>query len=571
MWAAMLLVATSALALASVWRDSPIVDEVPHIGAGYSYIADRTYQLNPEHPPLAKDLAGLALLPLHINPNFLEQYNAAHPDEINDQWSFGRALIFHSGVDPIKIVHAAKLPMLIFFLLSGILIFTWTSKTYNPRAGLLAVFLFTLCPTVIAHSRFVTTDVAALFGVLFATYFFIRFLSKPSAFSFVIGAIAFGIALLTKFSTFLLGPYFLILALVWGWIHYRHFKEKLRPAIQALALMIVGFIIVVGPVYQFHITNYTSARQKHESIELLRSFPGIMANIVIWGSDKPVIRPYAQYGLGLTMVTQRAAGGNQTYFMGQVSSQSFKSYFPIVFLIKETLPFLILLLAALWIGFIRSLRANGSLREKIKNGFPEIAMLLWIAIYGASTISSNLNIGIRHLMPIYGFLFILTAGQIEKLIEAKKWARKALYVLAAWAVLEFAFVYPYYLTYFNELAGGPSGGHSYVVDSNLDWGQDLWRLADYVKENKISKIYVDYFGWADQEFYIGKPFIWSQGGTFKNSSDFFAANPQGGWLAISATYFQQASIKQSDFYHWLKSYKPETVIGNSIFVYHLTR
>lgn len=563
--------ATGLLALASVWHDSPIVDEVPHIGAGYSYIADRTYQLNPEHPPLAKDLAGLALLPLHINPNFLDQYNEAHPGAVNDQWSFGRALIYHSGVDPIKIVHAAKLPLLIFFLLSGFLIFAWSVKTYNKRAAFFGVFLFSLCPTVIAHSRFVTTDVAALFGVLFATYFFVRFLSRPSAPSFIIGAIAFGIALLTKFSTFLLVPYFLILAVIWGWTHYRHFKGMMRPVISTVALMVVGFIIIVGPVYQFHISNYPAARQKYESIELLRSFPGIMANMVIWGSDKPIIRPYAQYGLGLTMVTQRAAGGNQTYFMGQVSSQSFKSYFPIVFLLKETLPFLILLLAAIWIGFKRSLRAHGSLREKIQNGFPEITMLLWIIIYGASTISSNLNIGIRHLMPIYGFLFILVAGQIERLVETKKWIRKTLYVLGAWSVLEFAFIYPYYLTYFNQLAGGPSGGYNYVVDSNLDWGQDLWRLADYIKENNISKIYVDYFGWADQEFYIGSEFIWSQGGQFKNASDFFTANPQGGWLAISATYFQQASIRPGDFYYWLKSYKPETVVGNSIFVYHLTR
>src|SRR3989344_1956828 len=111
-----LVAIASVVAVASAWRDSPIVDEIPHIGAGYSYVTGQTYQFNPEHPPLAKDLAGLAILPLNINSDFLANYNTAHHDIVNDQWNFGRTLIYHSSVNPITLVHLAKLPLILFFI-----------------------------------------------------------------------------------------------------------------------------------------------------------------------------------------------------------------------------------------------------------------------------------------------------------------------------------------------------------------------------------------------------------------------------------------------------------------------
>ncbi len=567
-----LIIGASILTLASVWHDAPIVDEVPHIGAGYSYIADQTYQFNPEHPPLAKDLAGLALKTLPIPSDFLATYNAAHPGVVNDQWNFGRQLIYHSGVDPIAIVHAAKLPLILFFILSGILIFAWTKRTYNPRAAFIAVFLFTLSPTIIAHSRFVATDVAALFGILFSSYFFYKYLDHQSKKNFVWAGLAFGVALLTKFSTFLLVPYIIILAFLWAWSHRYSFGATIRLLIKSVLILAFGFILVVGPVYQYHILNYPPEKQKSDSANQLKSFPGILAETVAWGSDKPVLRPYAQYGLGLIMATQRASGGNRTFFLGQVSGQSFKTYFPIVFGLKEPIPLLVLILLALWTGLTTWRAYRGTLKEKVSHHFSAVTMVLWVLLYAATSISSNLNIGIRHLLPIYGFIFVLTAGQIEYVLHShKKWIRFAVYGLFVWYLLECLMIFPYYLTYFNEFAGGPSGGHRYVVDSNLDWGQDLWRLGDYVKQHQIQKIYVDYFGWAEQEFYLGQPFVWLQGGTYTSAESFFASNPNGGWLALSATYFAESTLNPSGSYYWLTNYKPEAVIGNSIFVYHITR
>ena len=563
--AGLLIAVASVVAIASAWHDAPIVDEDPHIGAGYSYIAGHTYEFNPEHPPLAKDFAGLALTFLHINPKILPAVETA----VNDQWNFGRSLIYHSGVDPILLIHVARLPLILFFIFCGWLVFLWARKTYNHRAALLAVFLFAFCPTIIAHSRFVTTDIPALFGVLFAAYFFLKYVKEQSTCNFWLASVSFGISLLTKFSTFLLVPYFLLLAIVWPWVnHQNYFKPTLRLLGKTILMMAIGFIVIVGPIYELHVFDYPPAQQKHDAETILTGYqiPPV-SNLVIWGSDKPVIRAYAQWGLGLAMVFQRAVGGNRTYFLGQLSSTSFKSYFPVVYALKEPIPFLILLFCALWLGGQFWVRKRGPFKNKLKEHFLPFAMLLWIVIYLGTSIDANLNIGIRHLLPIYGFIFILVAGQIEPLFESKKWIKIIIFILLGWYITEFASVYPYYLTYFNEFAGGPSGGYRYVVDSNLDWGQDLWRLGDYVKANHIQKIYLDYFGWAEQSFYLGNSFEWMHAGQYTSKAEFLRDNPSGGWLGVSASYYQESTVDPAKPYAWLG--KPTTTIGHSIFVWHI--
>ena len=163
--------------------------------------------------------------------------------------------------------------------------------------------------------------------------------------------------------------------------------------------------------------------------------------------------------------------------------------------------------------------------------------------YWAISINTNLNIGIRHLIPVYGGTAILVAGQLSVLYEhvkAKKTYLAFVGVMCAWLLAETIMVFPYYLTYFNEFAGGPSGGHRHVVDSNLDWGQDLKRLADWVDANNIKKISLDYFGWADPSYYLGDKAVWIRNGRYTNAGEFVRDNPDGGYIAVSVTFYQQS-------------------------------
>ena len=599
-----IVISALGLAIASVWDDSPIVDEIPHIGSGYSYVIKGDMRLNPEHPPLAKDLAGFAMSFLDLKQTVFEtQY---WQTDINGQWNFGRNLLFNSGNDAIKAAHAAKLPELLFFVFSGILIFVWTKKLYGRKAATLALFLFPFSPTVIDHSRYVTTDVPACFGILLATFFFVRYLENSSVKNLIIAGLALGIGELTKYSVFLLIPLFPALAVVYALVNST--KSKIFNSFLAIRntafVIAIAYIFVVWPVYGLHTMNYPPERQLSDTTYNLGSYGNrLIADKVVWASDKPFIRPLAQYGLGLLMVAQRSIGGNDTYFLGEVSKNAWKKYFPIVYFLKEPLAFWFLVIAIWLYWSVKWQPAKISIKhlfrkcgDWIKEHFHEFAMLSWLALYWYSSIKANLNIGVRHLMPTYGFVYILVAGQVTTMAQNLKFKKHnnkmgakslfftfhfSLFTLLGWYLYENISVYPYYLTYFNQVAllrpswatdgqaGYISGGHNYVVDSNVDWGQDAKRLGDWLDKNNVSKIYLDYFGWADADYYINAEYVWLNAGRFKSARDFLRENPQGGYIAVSASFFMGSRGNPVNNYIWLDDYKPVAYIGNSIFVWHI--
>lgn len=577
----LIVLVSLVLAVTSLWDDSFIVDEIPHVGAGYSYITKGDFRLNPEHPPLAKDLAGLALSLLSIDQSaFSSRYWI---DDINGQWNFGRTLIYNPANDVNAVTRTAKTTMLIFFVLSAWLIFRWTKELYGGQnASLLALFLFIFSPTVIAHSRFVTTDMPALFGVLLGTYFFVKFLQKPGFWRFGLAALAFGVAQLTKFSVVLIAPLFVLMVITWCIANSYSFRRSAVLFVRSLLLMAVGIIIVVWPVYALHTMNYPPEKQRTDTEFHLASYGNrLFADPVVWASDKPVIRPLAHYATGILMVNQRSVGGNTTFFLGEVRNYAWKQYFPVVYAIKEPLAFWILaIIAALFaagqlkLGNLRFKKA----KDLLKKHFAEFSMLLWVAIYWYLSINANLNIGVRHLLPTYGFIFILVSGQIISLGRRlwKNYGNKVhifydviIYGLLGWYLLSNLSVYPHYLTYFNQLAGGSAGGHQYVVDSNLDWGQDLKRLTMWVEENNVSKIHLDYFGWADQSYYLKNKLVWIGAGTYKDARDFLAQNPAGGYIAVSASFYMGSRGDPVNNYIWLDVYRPIATIGNSIFVWEI--
>jgi len=584
-FATAIILVSLVLAISSFWNDSLIVDEIPHVGSGYGYVEKLDYRLNPEHPPLAKALAATPLLFLDLKQDAFQ--TRFWLTDINGQWDFGRFLIFQSGNNADLITRAVKFPILIFFVLAAVLMYKWASKLYGKSAGLIALTLFSFSPTILAHSRFVTTDVPALFGVLLATYFFINYLRTPITKNLWLAGIAFGIAILTKFSTFLLAPYFLILALVFGAIK----KSAIRHSLYAICIFIIGFVLIVWPVYYVFTFNYPPERQAADTHFLLGSFGNrTLAGIVEWLADKPLIRALGQYGLGLLMVGQRAVGGNTTYFLGEVSSEGWRYYFPVVYALKEPLAWWALVIISLlfiaWQIKLKNIsRFMFYVSGFIKNHLVEFAMLLWLAIYWATSINSNLNIGVRHLLPTYPFAIILVAGQITRIYQKLKIKyqndkSKIKYLIfnILFFILMFSYIYenikvwPYYLTYFNQLAGGPSGGYRYVVDSNLDWGQDLKRLSQWVEKNNIQAIHLDYFGWSDPVYYLGTKFKWLTVEQYKNAQDFINKTG-GGYIGVSATFFMGSrgvrQLADEKSYAWLQRYEPVAIIGNSIWVWEL--
>lgn len=611
------------LTLGSMWNDSGTFDEVAHIPAGYSYLTRLDYRLNPEHPPLVKVLSAISLW-LFSHPLFPDN-NPAWTEGINEQWVVGNTFLYGMGNDADSILFWSRIPTLLLAVLTAGVLFLWARKRFNQKIAALALFFFIFSPTILTHSKYVTTDIGATLGMILGITAFVAFLENRSWKNTILLGLAFGTAQLIKFSLVMLIPIYFILLTTWIFTRpYLHIHERIYLGARLFAKTIIAGLIgllLIWTVYAIFTAHYPPERQYRDTETILSTSgfrPGVNFNLFL--TKYELTRPLGEYVLGVLMANQRRAGGNTTYFMGEVSSEGWASFFPLIYLFKEPLGLHILTIIALWFGakkIARSLKEN---REGIRTRitmwiemhFTEFAALITILFYWGISVASPLNIGIRHIIPTFPFIFILIAKEIT---EWLRWHDSAdpstwggwlqniyqLYIKAIpkflivaliliWMILSSISIFPHFMSYYNELAplaaralsmattdgsvpltglagGGPLYGYTIAVDSNYDWGQDLKRLAAFVKEQKIEKINLDYFGGAVPRYYLGDKFEpwWS------------ARGPASGWFAVSATLRQGAfgkigpgfSRKPEDSYEWLKKHKPIDRIGYSIFIYQL--
>ena len=575
------------LAFFSIQEDVFTFDETAHITAGYSYLAQNDYRLNPEHPPLIKDLAALPLLSLGLNfPKDSSEWAMEDGPAWWHQFNIATEFLYNSGNNPDLMMLYSRTMMILFLVLSACLLFYTARKFFGNNVAVLSLFLFCLEPNILAHGRLVTTDIGATFGVVLATLFWLNFLKEPCWKNIIFAGLAFGTAMLLKFSLILLIPFFIIITFAYLWTN----KEKISVSGifkylgKSILVGLVGMLFVVYPVYQYHVSKEPLDRQIRDAKLTLEStsIPKPLAKADVWLCSNNITRPFGQYFLGVLMVLNRGATGNTTYFMGEISASGWKTYFPIIYSLKVPGTFLLLLLVSLLyaVSMIKKpiwVETFSRLRQWLKNHFPEFAMLTFVLIYWATSISSALNIGVRHLMPVFPFTILLVSVVIIKILERPflgkphtKLKYTALGIVLVWQAISIWAIYPNFLSYFNEIAGGPENGYIYATDSNLDWGQDLKRLKKWTDEKGINKIYVDYFGGGNIQYYFGEKYLpwWGS----KNEKEL----PKGSYLAVSINQLQGGRAEAingfdqpTDYYRWLDKYQPVAVIGYSIFVYRL--
>lgn len=584
------------LATASMWHDSAIFDETAHIGAGYSYLTERDMRLNPEHPPLVKDLAAFPLLFLQLN--FPTNTNAWQ-NQVNGQWDQGGPFLFEFGNNAENILHAARFPIILLAVFFGALLFRWVRKHYGAPTALLTLFFYCFSPTVLAHSRFVTTDIAAALGFFIGITSFVWFLRSPTTPRIITTGILFGIVELLKFSLFLLAPTYIILTGVW--LFAIREKRALELYTKLFAIFAIG-AVVIWTVYAWHVWNYPVEKQLTDIQAQVGGFKiHAFVDLDMFLVRHSFTRPLGQYLFGVMMVTQRTAGGNSAYFLGHVSSKGWHSYFPTIFALKETLGFLILMLTALCLGIMRIIKSEEksltALRAWLRDHFAIFASITMVAIYWASSIANPLNIGIRHVLPTFPFLYFLTARELVLWIKqpiltpaaSLRDILRAFYhailtpipkifyiaLLCFWITLGIIASFPFYLSYYNELAGGTWHGYFIATDSNYDWGQDLERLADFADKHPEQKIYLDYFGGSTahngaQKYWLGEQFVpWYSS---------FGPPPAGSYFAVSANSLMGSQAipigdfppqKPEDTYPWLRNVEPFGRAGTSIFIYQV--
>ncbi|MBM3257466.1 MAG: glycosyltransferase family 39 protein [Candidatus Liptonbacteria bacterium] len=620
-----LLAAALGLLLWGAFTDALIVDEQAHIPAGYAYLYRLDYRLNPEHPPLLKALSAFPLG--FLRPAFPDD-RPSWQEEINSQWTVGDEFLFQVGNDANLLIPLSRLGSILLTLLAIFFLYRLGRENLGSWWALIPAALFALSPTILGHGHYVTTDVAAAFGVILATFYFLRFLKAPSQDRLFAASVALGIALLIKFSTVFLLPYFFLLSLFSAWIASPTWSRALLTAVKnrvgpTLLITFAAYAFVVYPVYAVFTLRYPEARQQADTAYLLSSFEGgppaagtickpmrCIAEATIAATKNPFTRPLAQYSLGLLMVMQREGGTNTNYFLGGVSSSGTPLYFPLVFALKEPLPSFLFVLAAL-VGilflFFRNLPYWRRFHKFAANNFEVCAFLLFAGIYLGWSLRSNLNIGLRHIIPALPFIYLAAAwiwrqwlegGLISARNAPESFSRTshatlqwtfALF-LGMWLITETALAGPYFLSYFNQIAGGTWNGYRYVTDSNYDWGQDWLRLQAWIQKrnsdndpgNNIEKIAIDHFGGGNPRYYLGeRAVVWA-------SSKGTPTTEEIRWLAVSVNTLQSAiqpTVKgftrnPEDEYRWLTNFRPpkpgmgniptpDFRVGTSIFVYKL--
>jgi 4-amino-4-deoxy-L-arabinose transferase-like glycosyltransferase len=389
---------------------------------------------------------------------------------------------------------------------------------------------------VLANGRLATLDVGLTAFIFVAFYYFWRYLERPTRLSFVLAAVGFTLAQLSKFPAVLLVPVFFVLVLMKG------------HSLKAFGAMLLLSIVAVSLFYGVNMWNMPLEVQ-HGLIEAsIQDGSGSytwLASFLRWIlhglADIAPLRPCSQYLLGLFMDGGHAFGGHTIYFLGEVGSH-FWLYYPVVFLIKEPLASQAFLVVAVALA----------LRRRARPGPLIVGVMAFCLLYLAIFTGFGAQLGIRYILPVFPFLYMLVAGQAAKLRGRPGLLGVSLLV---WLAVSSLLVFPSYLAYYNELVGGPRNGYLYLGDSNTDWGQDLRRLTGFVEERGITAIRVSYFGGGDPAYYLGARYVpWD-----------FASGPSGGWFAVSASLYEGRSAD----YAWLAGYTPVAQIGYSILVYNI--
>jgi hypothetical protein len=472
---ALLLVVFAILCIQGALRDSPTVDELAHLPAGYWTLETGRFDLFPLNPPLVKVLSALPLLALD------PAIDTASPVENTGwfPWVFGTKFMEMNRPDYDRIFLFGRLPVIALGMLLGLLAFLWTHELYGAEAGLVALFLLAFCPSLIAHAHLATTDVGFAAFTVLALWTFHRFVHAPSWVRLAVCGVALGLAQLSKMSALLLYPIFVILTAT---VLVRQ-RGRWRAGVGALAGIFVISLLVLDAGYLFQGVGSALGGFRFESRALQAVASVLPASLPV-----PLPSAYMQGLDALQLIND--TGEFPEYLFGRWSREGSPAYYLISLVFKTPLPLLLAFLAAPFA------RRKDAPRGEVFLWLPALALLGWFSFF------SSVHYGIRYILPVVPLLTIWSARLVpwlRSLPERGRLLRGTGAALLAVYPLSVLLATPDTLSYFNLLAGGR--GDEILLDSNLDWGQGLKRVRDYMDREEIDEIGLAYFGHVDPALY----------------------------------------------------------------------
>jgi hypothetical protein len=504
---AVILVVMAGLMLGPMRQETAAVDETTYIGGGYAYFQTGSAKMAEEQPLLLQMLLAAPMLSMDVHisetarnlmemrafsplafpwnggparpllevfPQGVTWYHFGLPES---QY-FGQILVYDQHNDAEKIMFRARLIALAFTVVTGAFLFFWARQlTGNPWAGVMAAALWAFNPIALAYGHLAITEpgISLLFPV--AVWWFIRTVQAPSLRNvFLLGA-AMAVALELKIVALLLWPLFVALLLMW-WLRVRGttdsprlFSLPLKGFLQRFAFVFAGFWVAVLVIYFPHWSPPPPVDpQQARALGVPDWFVAL----------RPLLIP-GNFFKSVTLKTLHSQVGAISYLIGEWSTKGWWYYYPVAMWFKTPIPLLAVSVA------------GGLLMLRRIQKTPIVALIPWLAaaLFLLISMTNKLSTGVRHVIPVYPLLAVGVADQLAR--ADRKW-RVLGWLLCGWLALVAFLAYPNFIPYFNEFAGGPEKGYKYLIDSNYDWGQDGRRLKNWMAQNGVNHIYLDYFG-----------------------------------------------------------------------------
>jgi Dolichyl-phosphate-mannose-protein mannosyltransferase len=462
-----LLAVQAALIAIAVHRESLTWDEEDHMYAGYRMWKNGDYGLNPEHPPLVKLLATLPVLAdkLWVPPlKGIFFKGEAYLD--------GRDWLEHNDGGSQRLVFRMRVAAALLAVALSLVVFFATREWFGATAALVALTLTVFDPNILAHSGLVTTDVGATLFFLAALYAFYRYVTKPSLLRMAIAGVVLGLLLSTKHSGVMLGP---MLAVLVGWeVAVAPRGTRLRLALRLGGALGAMVLLAVGVLWAFYGFRYAARPAGLAMIPTLsdysQSLNGFDRGVIWWMARLHLLPESYLFG----MVDIREFGkGFHTFILGKWYPHGIWWYFPVAIAIKTTLGMIALVLLA---GFVM---VTGKLGKGTDHARALVYVLfVWVA-YLATAGVNGLNIGVRHVLPLYALAAVIAGAGVAALASRSRAWQWVCAVLIAAHIVSSLSVFPDSLAYANEVWGGAKNTHNVLNDSNVDWGRQLYQVKDW--------------------------------------------------------------------------------------------
>jgi hypothetical protein len=406
-------------------------------------------------------------------------------------------------------------------------------------------------PNILAHGHLINTDLGVTLFLFIGTYFWSKYLKSASRraswFNFLLTSLFFGLAFASKFTSVIFVPILAILAIVKLFLD-KDARNWGKYLFGFIGVGMIGFMIVWA-TYGFSLaTAPVPIGSFSENVRMWANYniPTVVNGI--FDHLRPFLIP-ADFFKGFVLVARHALGGHAAFLLGKTSAQGWWYYFFVAIFYKTPLAFFVFL--GLAIIFYKKIRA--------KDIFDELILILVPVLYLLMSLNSKADLGVRHVLPIFPFLVVFAAKSVNltdfQNFKKSLWPAVGFGALVSWYLISSLSAYPNFLSYFNEAAGGSDGGYKILSDSNLDWGQDIYRIKDYIDNHPKARIGLTYPWDGDAALaYYGLKYPLVRPDDIDVTGD----------VIIAATY------ANTEAYSWLWHF-PYEQITPGVFVFHISQ